>query len=126
LQSVQLGEPQNYKNIAIVPVIAPTDGTFQYRTLGEALPTSALAITESCAAGSVPELMVVKCGFLPHSNSPHSAKILAFLNCAGGLASRRNNDNTPVFACAAPVYPCNIRKSSPSCANGKTSKKHVL
>jgi hypothetical protein len=37
LQSVQLGKPQAYKNIAIVPLIAPADGTFQYRTLGEAL-----------------------------------------------------------------------------------------
>ena len=34
LQSVQFGEAQTYENIAILPLIAPVDGTFQYRTLG--------------------------------------------------------------------------------------------
>jgi hypothetical protein len=59
LQSVQLGEPQIYKNIAIVPLVTPGDGVFQYNTLGEALAASNLAIIEISAAGSVPELMVV-------------------------------------------------------------------
>ena len=59
LQSVQFGAIQMYKSIAIVPLIAPTDGMFQYRTLGEALATWDIAITEVSAAGSVPELMVV-------------------------------------------------------------------
>ena len=59
LQSVQFGEVQTYKSIAIVPLIAPADGIFQYRTLGEALATWDIAITEVSAAGSVPELMVV-------------------------------------------------------------------
>jgi hypothetical protein len=59
LQSVKLGEPQTYKNIAIVPLIAPADGTFQYRTLGEALAAGDLVITEISANGSVPELLVV-------------------------------------------------------------------
>jgi hypothetical protein len=59
LESVQLGEPQTYKNITILPLIAPADGTFQYRTLGEALATWDIAITEVSAAGSVPDLMVV-------------------------------------------------------------------
>jgi hypothetical protein len=59
LQSVQFGKAQTYKNIAILPLIAPADGTFQYRTLGEALATWDIAITEVSAAGSVPELMVV-------------------------------------------------------------------
>ena len=40
LQSVQFGEVQTYKSIVIVPLIAPADGMFQYRTLGEALATS--------------------------------------------------------------------------------------
>ena len=35
LQSVQLGEPQTYKDIAIVPLVAPADAISQYRTLGE-------------------------------------------------------------------------------------------
>jgi len=59
LQSVQFGELQTYKNITILPLIAPADGTFQYRTLGEALATWDIAITEVSAAGSVPDLMVV-------------------------------------------------------------------
>src|SRR3974390_435583 len=59
LQSVQFAEAQVYKNIAIVPLIAPADGTFQYRTLGEALATWDVAITEVSAAGSVPDLLVV-------------------------------------------------------------------
>jgi len=59
LQSVQFGAVQTYKSIAIVPLIAPADGIFQYRTLGEALATWDIAITEVSAAGSVPELLVV-------------------------------------------------------------------
>lgn len=59
LQSVQLGTPQVYKNIAVLPLLAPTEGTVQYRTLGQALATRDIAITEVSAAGSVPELMVV-------------------------------------------------------------------
>jgi len=65
LQSVKLGEPQTYKNIAIVPLIAPADGTFQYRTLGEALAAGDLVITEISANGSVPELLVVNRGNKP-------------------------------------------------------------
>lgn len=59
LASVQFGEAQTYKNITILPLIAPADGTFQYRTLGEALATWDIAITEVSAAGSVPDLLVV-------------------------------------------------------------------
>jgi hypothetical protein len=59
LESIKLGEPQTYKNIAILPLIAPADGTFHYRTLGEALATWDIAITEVSAAGSVPDLLVV-------------------------------------------------------------------
>ena len=35
LQSLQFGEAQTYKSIAIIPIITPADGTFQYLTLGE-------------------------------------------------------------------------------------------
>src|ERR1039457_7160159 len=59
LQTVQFGEPQSFKNIAIVPLIAPADGKFHYRTLGEALASWDVAISEVSAAGSVPDLMVV-------------------------------------------------------------------
>jgi hypothetical protein len=46
LQSVRLGEAQRYKNIAILPLICPEDGKFQYLTLGEALEAWNIAITE--------------------------------------------------------------------------------
>lgn len=64
LQSVQFGAAQRYKNIAIVPLIAP-DGAFRYRTLGEALATSDITITEISASGSVPELLVINRGKSP-------------------------------------------------------------
>jgi hypothetical protein len=47
LQSVQFGEAHTYKNIvAIVPIIALADGTFQCRILGGALATSDLTIAD--------------------------------------------------------------------------------
>lgn len=62
LQSVQFGTAQIYKNIALLPIAAPADGAFQYRTLGEALAAQDIVITEVSAAGSVPELMVINRG----------------------------------------------------------------
>lgn len=59
LQSLQFAEAQIYKNIAILPLIAPADGILQYRTLGEALADRDITITEVSAAGSVPDLLVV-------------------------------------------------------------------
>ena len=59
LRSVELGEPQTYETIAVVPLITPTGGKFQYRTLGESLAAWDIAITEVSVAGSVRELMVV-------------------------------------------------------------------
>jgi hypothetical protein len=65
LQSLQFGSPQVYKNIIILPLTAPIDGTFQYRTLGEGLAASDLAVTEISSSGSVPDLMVVNRGQTP-------------------------------------------------------------
>jgi len=59
LRSVRFGAVQAYRNVAILPLILPADGTFQYRTLGEALAAWEIAITEVSADGSVSELMVV-------------------------------------------------------------------
>ena len=59
LRSVELGEPQIYGTIAIVPLITRADGRFQYRTLGESLDAWDIAITEVSMAGSIQELMVV-------------------------------------------------------------------
>ena len=68
LQSVQFGPAQTYKNLTILPLIAPADGAFQYRTLGEALTQGDLVISEVSAGGSVPELLVV--------NRAHQAVLL--------------------------------------------------
>jgi len=65
LQTVRLSEAQSFKNITIVPFIAPADGAFQYCALGEALASSDVAITETSAGGSVPELMVINRGNKP-------------------------------------------------------------
>lgn len=64
LQSVQFSEVQRYKNIAILPLVAE-DGAFRYRTLGEALATSDLSITEVSTVGSVPELLAANRGDSP-------------------------------------------------------------
>jgi hypothetical protein len=65
IDSLQFGNAQTYKNITILPLIAPSEGTFHYRTLGEALATWDIAISEASAAGSVPELMAVNRGGCP-------------------------------------------------------------
>ena len=65
LQAVRFGEAQHYKNMVIVPIICPEDGRFQYLTLGEALATGNIAVTEVSTGGSVPELMVVNRGNKP-------------------------------------------------------------
>lgn len=65
LQAVRFGEVQHHKNMAIVPLLCPDDGKFQYLTLGEALATWNIAVTEVSASGSVPELLVVNRGNKP-------------------------------------------------------------
>jgi len=62
LDAIQFAEPQFFKNIAIIPLIASSDGTLKYQTLGEALATQNVLINEVSNAGSVPELMVVNRG----------------------------------------------------------------
>lgn len=59
LESVRFETAQAYKNLTILPLVAPADGAFEYRTLSEALANWELAISEVSAAGSVPELRVV-------------------------------------------------------------------
>lgn len=64
LLSVQFGPVQQYKNAAILPLIAP-EGLLRYKTLGEALATSEFTISEISTSGSVPELLVVnRCGMM--------------------------------------------------------------
>jgi hypothetical protein len=65
LESVRFGAVQAYKNIAIVPLICPEEGKVNYLTLGEALASWNIAVTEVSAKGEVPELMVVNRGNQP-------------------------------------------------------------
>ena len=62
LESIQFAEPQFYKSIAIVPLIASAEGKVEYQTLGEALAEQNVTINETSEAGSVPELLVVNRG----------------------------------------------------------------
>jgi hypothetical protein len=64
MQTVGFGGAQHYRNITILPLVAP-DGMLQYRTLGEALAASDLAISEISVGGSVPELLVTNRGPSP-------------------------------------------------------------
>src|SRR6266404_9838332 len=65
LQSLQLGTTQHYKNISILPLLTPKDGSVQYQTLGDALATWDVAVTETSPSGAVPELFVTNKGNQP-------------------------------------------------------------
>jgi len=67
-------------------LISPADGTFQYRTLGEALATWDIAITEVSAGGSVPDLMVVNRG---NKLCPASSTARSF------AGAKQNRSSTP-------------------------------
>lgn len=62
LTSIHLGEAQLFKNIILFPLHTPGNGSPPYVTLGDALMTNNLAVTEVSQAGSVPELLVVNKG----------------------------------------------------------------
>jgi len=57
LDTVQLGEPVEHRGIVVTPLFPRRDPVAAYVTLDEALPRG-LRITETSAAGSVPELFV--------------------------------------------------------------------
>jgi hypothetical protein len=59
LGSLQLGEVQQFKNLAMVPVVSDYDDGLGYITLGEALGVGSIEIREVSEGGSVPELRVV-------------------------------------------------------------------
>ena len=57
--SLHLGEPQAFRNIAVLPIIGPSNGAAHWLTLGEALEQQLLTVTEVSQGGSVPELLVI-------------------------------------------------------------------
>ena len=59
LSSLKLGEAQQFKNLAMVPVVSDYDDGLGYITLGEALGAGSIEIREVSEGGSVPELRVV-------------------------------------------------------------------
>ena len=59
LGSLQLGEIQQFKNLAMVPVVSDYDDGLVYITIGEALGAGSIEIREVSEGGSVPELRVV-------------------------------------------------------------------
>jgi hypothetical protein len=65
LSSLQLMDAQTYKNITVFPLIHPGNGTPNYLTLGEAIGSSLLTVTEVSQAGSVPELKVINLATQP-------------------------------------------------------------
>ena len=65
LSEVELGELQNFNNMAIIPLFSPTNGSAQYLSLGEAMGKGLLTVTEVSQSGAVPELKVVNKGGLP-------------------------------------------------------------
>jgi hypothetical protein len=62
LESLRLGEAQQFKNLAMVPVVSDYDDGLVYVTLGEALGSGTFEIREVSEGGSVPELRVVNRG----------------------------------------------------------------
>jgi hypothetical protein len=57
LNSLSLGEPTTYRNLALFPILAPETRQPDYFTLDEGLERGICRVTEISDAGSVPELM---------------------------------------------------------------------
>jgi len=58
LDSLKLGAPQTYLNLAVFPIVCPEETGPEYLTLGEAFDAGALQVTELTEGGSVPEIRV--------------------------------------------------------------------
>ena len=59
LAKCEWGQLQHFRNMGIVPLFAPANGSPTYVTMQEAMDRELLRITEMDKAGSVPELRVV-------------------------------------------------------------------
>jgi hypothetical protein len=58
LSKIEIGERQQFKNIAVVPLFYADAGKVDYLTLKEALDKKVISVNEVSAGGSVPELVV--------------------------------------------------------------------
>ncbi|MFH1486296.1 MAG: DUF6569 family protein [Chloroflexota bacterium] len=58
LSKLEFGEPQQYKNMAVIPAFTSLDTSPKYLTMKEAIDKKLLSVTEVSEGGSVPELKV--------------------------------------------------------------------
>ena len=58
LSRVELGEPQQFRNLVVVPTFTASSGPSNYLTLAEALQQQLASITEIHTAGAVPQVKV--------------------------------------------------------------------
>src|SRR5437867_2464489 len=58
LSKLNLGAPQRFKNMTVIPLFSPINHSPDYLTLGEALSRNCLTVTEVSPVGSVPQLKV--------------------------------------------------------------------
>jgi hypothetical protein len=65
LSSIELGDMQQHKNMAVFPLFTSLNHGPEYLTLKEALALGVLAITEITEGGSVPNLKAINKGDLP-------------------------------------------------------------
>jgi hypothetical protein len=59
LSGLRVGEPQQSREISVLPLFHESNGSVPYLTLGEALEQRRVIVTEVSGAGSVPDLKVV-------------------------------------------------------------------
>jgi hypothetical protein len=79
--SLELGTPEQHKNMSVFPLRSPLDGGPEYMTLKEAQEKSHLLVTEVSSGGSVPELKVV-------NNAPSAVLLLDGEELAGAKQNR--------------------------------------
>lgn len=65
LLSLEIEEPQHFKNMTVFPLLTPLDGGPDYLTLKDALEKVLLVVTEVSSGGSVPELKVTNKAEVP-------------------------------------------------------------
>ena len=62
LSDMELGQPQQFKNMTVIPLVLRADRSPKYLTLRETLEKSVLTVTEVIQSGSVPDLKVINAG----------------------------------------------------------------
>ena len=150
LSRIELCEPQQFKNMVVVPIFIGTNDTSNYLTLTEALEQRLATITEVSAAGQVPNVKINNgselCLLLVDGEELIGAKQNRTLNTSILLAGKsetivpvscteagRWSYKTAAFADAGYVSPHNLRKAKSSsvaaslkAAMGHKSDQHAV